>query len=143
MKISVLVLFLGLAFGIIFFSPLPYYQGEQLICKEGQVCPMPGWHTRKSLFQEIIYSYSNPSTVASTIISTVTPTPPILITPTILSSPVIGIQPSVCCPCPTVVDNSQIGKDGWVVYIDGKDYSGLLPKTCQNVVCQACEPIIK
>lgn len=66
MKISFFVLFLGLILGIIFFSPLPYYQSEQVICKMGQTCPIPGWHTRKSLFQEIISMLSSSSTTEST-----------------------------------------------------------------------------
>ena len=53
---------------------------------------------------------------------------------------VIGIQTSVCCSCPKRIPKSQTGKDGWVLYENGKDYTNLLP-VCQKVQCHPCEPI--
>ncbi|MDP3093891.1 MAG: hypothetical protein Q8N16_03965 [bacterium] len=54
---------------------------------------------------------------------------------------VIGIQTSVCCSCPKRISISQIGKDGWIIYENGKDYTNLLPASCLGVQCQPCEPI--
>lgn len=54
---------------------------------------------------------------------------------------VVGIQTTACCSCPTKIDRSRIGKDGWVVYKEGKDYRALRPATCSTVVCAPCEPV--
>jgi hypothetical protein len=51
---------------------------------------------------------------------------------------VIGIQSTLCCPCPTKVSASLIGQDGWMVYEQGKDYSGFRPQNCQNAQCKPC-----
>lgn len=48
---------------------------------------------------------------------------------------VIGIQTNRCCPCPQRIPNSQLGKDGWVIYEEGKNYY-----TCPNVMCFPCPP---
>jgi hypothetical protein len=40
--------------GIILFSPIPYYQTEEVTCKIGQTCPKPGWNTNPPLFFSIM-----------------------------------------------------------------------------------------
>lgn len=60
------------------------------------------------------------------------------VTETTPSKTVVGIQTTKCCGCPTSVPKSQIGKDGWVLYEKGKDYTKELPSTCQQVACQPC-----
>lgn len=57
---------------IVIFTPIPTYQGP-VVCKPGIKCPEPGWYFSKSLFQNILYSRSNPSSVAS--VPTASPTP--------------------------------------------------------------------
>ena len=54
---------------------------------------------------------------------------------------VLGIQPTVCCFCPTKVSSSLIGQDGWMLYEQGKDYSNFEPKTCKNIQCAPCPPL--
>lgn len=54
---------------------------------------------------------------------------------------VIGIQINTCCSCPTSIDSSKIGTDGWVLYEKGKNYSGLLPEECKLVDCAPCPEI--
>mgnify|MGYP001614368891 FL=1 len=64
----------------------------------------------------------------------VLPTP----TPT-AENEVFGIQVNTCCSCPTKIDKSLIGTDGWVVYEKGKNYSQLLPEC--DLLCQPCPPL--
>lgn len=51
---------------------------------------------------------------------------------------VLGIQINTCCSCPTKISKSLIGKDGWVLYERGKNYSSLLPKICEGADCAPC-----
>ncbi len=62
-----------------------------------------------------------------------------------VSQQVLGIQLTQCCSCPTMVDASQIGTNGWVVFDQEKNYTSLRPSTCsaQNIgVCAPC-PALK
>ena len=52
---------------------------------------------------------------------------------------VLGIQTTICCPCPTKIPRSLIGTDGWVFYEKGKNYSQLLPEC--DLLCQPCPPL--
>jgi len=61
-------------------------------------------------------------------------------TPTLLPTPVLGIRLTQCCSCPTMIDASQIGKNGWVAYEQGKDYTSQLPKSCSLPNIGACAP---
>lgn len=54
---------------------------------------------------------------------------------------VISINLTSCCPCPNKINKSQVGKNGWVIYENGKDYTSLLPKECSTIICQSCEPL--
>jgi len=54
---------------------------------------------------------------------------------------VIGIQTTNCCSCPTVINQSQIGKNGWIVYERGVNYSSALPEECKRVDCPVCEQL--
>jgi len=53
---------------------------------------------------------------------------------------VLGIQLTQCCSCPTMIDTSQIGKNGWVVYEQGKDYTAQRPNLCSQPNIGACAP---
>lgn len=53
---------------------------------------------------------------------------------------VSGIQLTQCCSCPAMIDASQIGKDGWVAYEKGKNYSAMRPKVCSSPNIGACKP---
>ncbi len=53
---------------------------------------------------------------------------------------VAGFQTNTCCSCPTKINKSLIGTDGWVIYQKGKNYSQLLPKSCDKVYCAPCPP---
>lgn len=57
------------------------------------------------------------------------------------SASVMGINLANCCPCPKNINKSQVGKDGWVIYENGRDYTNLLPKECSTIICQSCEPL--
>ncbi len=49
-----------------------------------------------------------------------------------------GIQTSGCCACPKAINKTEIGKDNWVLYSPGKDYSNT--STCKTLVaCKPCE----
>lgn len=51
---------------------------------------------------------------------------------------VVGIQSNGCCACPEPINKSQIGRDGWESYIQGKDYGD--KSTCQTfTACKPCE----
>jgi hypothetical protein len=52
---------------------------------------------------------------------------------------IIGINLTNCCPCPKYINKSQVEKDGWIIYENGKDYTNLLPKECANVSCEPCQ----
>lgn len=54
---------------------------------------------------------------------------------------VLGIQPVFCCFCPARVSASLIGKNGWMLYEKGKDYSGFRPQNCHNILCASCPPL--
>src|SRR3989344_3849426 len=57
---------------------------------------------------------------------------------------VLGIQINTCCSCPTKINNSTIGTDGWVLYEQGKDYYEFLPAICKDAragVCAPCPPL--
>lgn len=54
---------------------------------------------------------------------------------------VFGIQINTCCSCPTKIDKSLIGTDGWVLYEEGKNYSSLLPDECKGADCAPCPPL--
>lgn len=54
---------------------------------------------------------------------------------------VFGIQVNTCCSCPTKVNKSMIGTNGWVVYEKSKNYSQYLPEECNLVDCQPCPPL--
>lgn len=56
------------------------------------------------------------------------------------SQQVLGIQLTQCCSCPTIIDSSQIGKNGWITYEPGKDYTVLRPKICSSPNIGACAP---
>ena len=58
-----------------------------------------------------------------------------------LNEEVLGIQINTCCSCPTKINNSLIGTDGWVIYERGKNYSNLLPEQCKLVDCAPCPPL--
>lgn len=58
-KIFILII-VGI-FCLLFFLPVPYYQTEELICRPGQTCPIPGWHLNPSIFQSTIASRSTTS----------------------------------------------------------------------------------
>ncbi|HBC45160.1 TPA: hypothetical protein DCZ81_03275 [Candidatus Collierbacteria bacterium] len=60
------------------------------------------------------------------------------------SQEILGIQLTRCCSCPTIIDSSQIGENGWILYEQGKDYSALRPKICSSPnigVCAPCPPL--
>lgn len=60
------------------------------------------------------------------------------------SQQVLGIQPTQCCSCPTIIDSSQIGKNGWISYEQGKDYTSQRPKICSSPnigMCAPCPPL--
>lgn len=64
-------------------------------------------------------------------------------TDTTSTQQVQGIQLNSCCSCPTMVDVSQIGKNGWVAYEEGTDYTSQRPAACSvpNIgVCAPCPP---
>ncbi|MCX6791437.1 MAG: hypothetical protein NT149_00140 [Candidatus Gottesmanbacteria bacterium] len=63
-------------------------------------------------------------------------------TDTTSSQQVLGIQVTQCCSCPTMIDASQIGKNGWVAYEQGKDYTAQLPKACSLPNIGACAPCL-
>jgi len=56
------------------------------------------------------------------------------------SQQVLGIQTNQCCSCPTMIDASQIGKNNWVTYEQGKDYAAQRPKACSSPNIGACAP---
>jgi len=49
---------------------------------------------------------------------------------------VVGIQAQGCCICPQPINSTEIGNDGWEMYVPGKDYSKRT--TCESFI--ACEP---
>lgn len=59
-------------------------------------------------------------------------------TRTVSTDEVLGIQINTCCSCPTKINKSLIGTDGWINYEMGKNYSNLLPKYCKGVNCAPC-----
>lgn len=59
--------------------------------------------------------------------------------PTEKNMTVVGIQLTNCCSCPTLIERSQIGTDGWIVYERGVNYSSSLPEECTRVDCPICE----
>jgi len=61
-------------------------------------------------------------------------------TGTTQSQQVLGIQLTQCCSCPIMIDASQIGKDRWVTYEQGKDYTAQRPKACSLPNIGACAP---
>lgn len=66
-------------------------------------------------------------------------------TDTTSSQQVLGIQPTQCCSCPTMIDASLVGTNGWVAYEQGKDYSTQQPELCSqpNIgVCAPCPTIV-
>jgi hypothetical protein len=79
-KRKIIILLIALL-GIIFFSPVPYYQAEEVECIDGQPCPAPGWHTHQSLFQNILSSHSQ-STGARPVQNGVTTPAPAVPSPT-------------------------------------------------------------
>lgn len=74
-------------------------------------------------------------------VSNNTPTAIVTETPGGQDNLVIGLNISDCCSCPVKVPSSQIGKDGWVIYEKGKNYSSLLPQKCKLVDCAPCPPL--
>lgn len=56
------------------------------------------------------------------------------------SPQVLGLQLTQCCSCPTMINSSQIGKSGWILYEQGKDYTALRPKICSSPNIGACAP---
>lgn len=76
--------------------------------------------------------------------TTPAPTPfpsPTPATATNTDSIVVGIQLSNCCSCPTPIPLTQIGKDGWVIYEQGKNYASQRPGQCKLVDCAPCQPL--
>jgi len=74
-------------------------------------------------------------------ITSPTPTPTSVETS---SQQVLGIRLTQCCSCPTIIDSSQIGRNGWIFYEQGKDYSALRPKICSSPnigMCAPCPPL--
>lgn len=87
----------------------------------------------------------------------ISPTPSPIINPTTIDSidpnpdniiekdkEVLGIQIDRCCSCPTKINQSTIGTDGWVLYEQGRDYYELLPAQCRDDragVCAPCPPL--
>lgn len=53
---------------------------------------------------------------------------------------VIGIQASLCCSCPQVINKKLLGIEGWEIYEAGKDYSSQQAQSCGGqVACKPCE----
>jgi len=53
---------------VLFISPLPYYQSEEVICKPGQTnCPQIGWHFNPSIGKNLFdyFTHSSRTTVIS------------------------------------------------------------------------------
>src|SRR3989344_838754 len=73
------ITFVAILIGILlllFITPTPYYQSEEVSCKPGQTnCPRIGWHWNKSLYQSFLgyIQYSSRSQISQ--VDTPTPTP--------------------------------------------------------------------
>jgi len=73
------IIFVAILIGIfllLFITPIPYYQSEEVSCKPGQTnCPRIGWHWNKSLYQSFMnyIQYSSRSQISQ--VDTPTPTP--------------------------------------------------------------------
>lgn len=80
----------------------------------------------------------NPATGYETVINQILST--FKFTDTTSSQQVLGIQPTQCCSCPAMIDASQIGKNGWVAYEQGKDYTAQRPNVCSQPNIGACAP---
>lgn len=55
---------------------------------------------------------------------------------------VVGIKVDTtgCCRCPMAISRDQVGKDGWEVFVKGKDYS-MRGENCSKITCVPCQPL--
>ncbi|MEK7534175.1 MAG: hypothetical protein AAB600_02445 [Patescibacteria group bacterium] len=53
-KIILFIILFLVGITLLFFTPFPYYQSQNALCKAGAVnCPIKGWHLGVSLWQQL------------------------------------------------------------------------------------------
>ncbi len=73
-KFSIPAIFLLII--LVLFCPIPYFQTEAVVCKMGQVCPNPGWHTNPPLYRSVLSYVQKRTFVSSALQQNIDSTPP-------------------------------------------------------------------